>query len=154
MKLARVKVEYTCGLTLTDRVSLDVISGVVAIPPRLALLMTVMQEAECSPVFSLDYKGYVLPVSTRPDGTYVVSVPPDPGPGLRDRLYAIANPSKDQRQQNGRYLHTLSAASIGGAVGYAHSSAVWVWATALGTAALVVLGVVLWYAGFLHMKGE
>ncbi|KMZ13829.1 hypothetical protein BHUM_02019 [Candidatus Burkholderia humilis] len=154
MKLARVKVEYTCGLMLTDRVSLDVTSGIVSIPPRLTQLMDLMDQTECLPAFSLDYEGYALPVSLQTDGVFVVSVPRDPRPGLRSRLYAIANPSKDQRQQNGRYLHTLSAASIGGAVGYAHSSAIWDWQTAFGTAALVVLGVVLWHAGFLHMKGK
>jgi hypothetical protein len=154
MKLARVKVEYTCGLVLMDGASLDVASGVVSIPPRLSRLMTMMQETECSPAFSLEHKGYVLPVSPEADGTYVVSVPLDPGPGLRNRLYAIANPSKDRRQQNGRYLHTLSAASIGGAVGYVHSSAAWDWTAAFSTAAFVGLEVILWYAGCLHMKGE
>jgi hypothetical protein len=52
MKLARVKVEYTCGLVLMDGASLDVASGLVSIPPRLTRLMTMMQETECSPAFS------------------------------------------------------------------------------------------------------
>ena len=54
MKLARVKVEYTCGLVLMDGASLDLASGRFSIPPRLTRLMTMMQETECSPAFSLD----------------------------------------------------------------------------------------------------
>ncbi|SAK57759.1 hypothetical protein AWB76_02508 [Caballeronia temeraria] len=154
MKLAKVRIEYSSGTTIIDRVTLDPATGQVHLAPRMHGLLSKMEESECSPAFSLEYKGYVLPVSLKTDGAYVVSVPPDLRPGLRNRLYAIANPSKDQRQQNGRYLHTLSAASLGGAVGYAHSSSSWDWATAVGTAALVGLGVILWYAGFLHMKGE
>ena len=57
MKLARVKVEYTCGLVLMDRASLDLASGLVIIPPRLTRLMTMMQETECSPAFSLEHRG-------------------------------------------------------------------------------------------------
>jgi hypothetical protein len=154
MKLAKVKIEYSSGTTIVDRVTLDPTTGQVHLAPRVLWLLGKMEESERAPSFTLEYKGYVLPVTAHPDGTYVVPIPRDMGPGLGDRLYAIANPSKDQRQQNGRYLHTLSAASIGGAVGYAHSSAAWDGPTVVGTAALVGLGVVLWYAGFLHMKGD
>jgi hypothetical protein len=74
--------------------------------------------------------------------------------GFRRFLHPIALPTKDQRQQNGRFMQTLSAASIVGAVGYAHSAVRWDLPTLLNTASLALLGVVLWYAGLLAMKGD
>jgi hypothetical protein len=95
-----------------------------------------------------------LPVTPVVNGGYVVSLPTDPPPGIRQILHAIATPSKDQRQQNGRYLHTLSAASIGGTVGYVHSASSWDLSSVVGASILASLGVVLWYAGYHAMKGE
>ena len=154
MKLAKVKIEYSSGTTILDRVTLDPTTGQVHLAPRVLGLLNKMEESECSPSFSIEYKGAVLPVNTVGDGGYVVTIPPEPGPGLRRLLHAVATPSKDQRHQNGRYLHTLSAAAIGGAVGYAHSASSWDSLTIAGTSALAALGVVLWYAGHYVMKGE
>jgi hypothetical protein len=56
--------------------------------------MTMMQETECSPAFSLEHKGCVLPVSPEADGTDVVSVPLDSG-RLRAR-FAFQEPSMPQ----------------------------------------------------------
>ncbi|MDR5832449.1 hypothetical protein P9250_31875 [Caballeronia sp. LP006] len=154
MKLAKVKIEYSSGTTIVDRVTLDPATGQVHLAPRVLGLLGKMEESECSPSFSLEYKGDVLPVNTAGDGGYLVSIPPEPGPGFRRLLHAVATPSRDQRHQNGRYLHTLSAASIGGAVGYAHSTSSWDPLTIAGTSALAALGVVLWYAGHYVMKGE
>lgn len=154
MKLAKVKIEYSSGTTIIDRVTLDPATGQVHLAPRVLGLLSKMEESECSPSFSLEYNGYVLPVATITDGGYVVSIPANLGPGPRQVLHAIATPTKDQRQQNGRYLHTLSAASIGGAVGYAHSASSWDPLTIVGAGALAALGVVLWYAGHYVMKGE
>lgn len=154
MKLATVKVEYTCGLTLTDRVTLDGRTGEILLPPRLIAVIAKMEESECSPAFSLRHEGYDLPVHGGPQGTYNVQMPVIAPFGVRRLFHPIAFPTKDQRQQNGRFLHTFSAASIVGAVGYIHSSAQWDLPTFLNTASLSVLGVILWYAGLLAMKGD
>jgi hypothetical protein len=154
MKLAKVKVEYTGGTTITERVTLDPATGQVHLPPRLRALMEKMDETECSPAFGLEYMGFVLPVSVLADGTYNVSIPIQPQAGIRQVLNAIAYPAKDQRQQNGRYLHTLSAASIGGAVGYVHAASAVDVQTVVSAASLAGLGVLLWYVGFRAMKGE
>ncbi len=154
MKLAKVKVEYTGGTTITERVTLDPATGQVHLPPRLWALMEKMDETECSPAFGLEYMGFVLPVSVLADGKYTVSIPTQPQAGIRQVLNAIAYPAKDQRQQNGRYLHTLSAASIGGAVGYVHAASTVDVQTVVGAASLAGLGVLLWYVGFRAMKGE
>ena len=154
MKLAKVKIEYSSGTTIVDRATLDPATGQVHLAPRLLGLLSKMDESECSPAFSLEYRGHVLPVTPVVNGGYVVSLPTDPPPGIRQILHAIATPAKDQRQQNGRYLHTLSAASIGGTVGYVHSASSWDLSTVVGASILASLGVVLWYAGYHAMKGE
>jgi hypothetical protein len=154
MKLATVKVEYTCGLTLTDRVTLDVTTGELQLPPRLLEVMTTVGKTECSPAFSLEYLGYVLPVKNGTNGRFDVSLPPAPPSGFRRALHSISYPTRDQRQQNGRLLHTLAAASIVGAVGYAHAAVQWDWVAVFNTATLAGIGVILWYQGFSAMKGD
>jgi hypothetical protein len=154
MKLATVKVEYTCGLTLTERVTLNVPTGAIELPPRLAALMDKMAETEATPAFTLEYMGYVLPVDVTEDGSYRVLLPDAAPAGFRRIFHSIAYPTKDQRQQNGRFLQTLSAASMVGAVGYAHAAARWDMPTVLNTATLACVGVILWYQGYLAMKGD
>ncbi len=154
MKLATVKVEYTCGLTLTDRVTLNVASGEIHLPPRLIAVMAKMDESECSPAFSLEYLGYVLPVEVGPNGSFDVLLPPTLSSGFKRVIHSIVYPTKDQRQQNGRFLQTLSVASLVGAVGYVHAAARWDLQTALNTATLVGFGVASWYAGFMALKGD
>jgi hypothetical protein len=83
-----------------------------------------------------------------------VRVPETPVRMGHRMLHAVAFPSKDQRQQNGRFLHTVVAASVGGAVGYAHSTPVWSAESVFGTVVLASLGVLLWAMGFLCMKGD
>jgi hypothetical protein len=154
MKLAKVKVEYTGGTTITERVTLDPETGKVTLPPRLVALLETMKVSECSPAFGLDFEGFTLPVAVSPDGTYWVTVPQEEKRGVERIFNAIAYPSKDQRQQNARYLHTLSAASIVGFVGFVHAASTADMATVAEAVSLVVVGVTLWYVGFLAMKGE
>ena len=153
MKLAKVKIEYSSGTTIMDRVTLDPTTGQVHLAPRVHGLLCKMEESECSPSFTLEYMGYILPV-TNVGGRYAVTIPAGPRAGWRQIVHAIKTPTKDQRQQNGRLLHTLSAASIVGAVGYAHSAASWDLLTAVNTIALAALGLVIWYCGYFNMKGE
>jgi hypothetical protein len=154
MKLAKVKVEYTGGTTITERVTLDPETGKVTLAPRLQALLKTMDESECSPAFGLYFDGFVLPVRVLADGSYGVDLPTEPQAGFRRVMNSITYPSKDQRQQNARYLHTLSAASIGGLVGYVHAASTMDVSTVTGTAILAALGVLLWYAGFVGMKGD
>jgi hypothetical protein len=154
MKLAKVKVEYTGGTTITERVTLDPATGKVTLPPRLHALLRTMDESECSPAFGLSYDGFTLPVSLQTDGSYAVTIPALPQPGFQRMVNAIAYPSRDQRQQNARYLHTLSAASLAGFVGFVHAATTANLPTVSEAVSLVVVGVVLWYVGFLAMKGE
>jgi hypothetical protein len=153
MKLAKVKIEYSSGTIIVDRVTLDPTTGQVHLAPRVLGLLSKMEESECSPSFSLEYKGFVLPVAAM-KGEYQVSIPADSGSGFGKVLHAIAVPSREQRQQNGRYLHTLSAASVGGAAASWHSALGQGWEAFALPAFLAVAGVLLWYAGIWSMEGE
>ncbi|MGF6969576.1 hypothetical protein OKW43_006671 [Paraburkholderia sp. WC7.3g] len=149
MKLAKVKVEYTGGTTITERVMLDPETGLVHLPPRLHALLEVMDETECSPSFVLEYNGFTLAVTVDSSGSRKIAIP-----GQQSGFRQVLKPTKDQRQQNARFMHTLSAASIGGFVGFVHASTAFDLPTVVGAVSLAVVGVLLWYAGFLNMKGD
>lgn len=154
MKLAKVKVEYTCGLTIVERASVDTKTGELFLPPRLTALMEAMADSECPPAFTLDYKGYPLPV--RPDGLakYAVTIPSGNGSRMRQFADSIVYPTEMQRQQNGRLIHTLSAAAIVSAAATVHAVQSFSWGL-FGSIALQAGGaVLLWYVGFLCMKED
>lgn len=150
MKLANVKVEYSCGTTITDRVTLDPATGQVHLPPRLQTLLCAMDETECSPSFVVEYNGSTLPVTVDSNGLRKIGEPDEPKSGFEQLL----NPTRDQRQQNARFLHTLSAASVGGLVGYVHAASTLDSTTIAGTAILAIVAILLWYVGFVEMKGD
>ena len=154
MKLAKVKVEYTGGTTITERVTLDPETGKVTLPPRLHAMLRTMDESECSPAFALFFNGFVLSVRVADDGSYAVDLPAEPRAGFRRVLNAITFPTKDQRQQNARYMHTLSAASLAGFVGFVHATTSLDLPTIAEAVSLLVVGIVLWYVGLLAMKGD
>ncbi|WP_321794795.1 hypothetical protein [Caballeronia sp. J97] len=154
MKLAKVKVEYTCGLTLVDKVTLDVATGAVSLPPRLRALMAEMEKSEYPPAIVLDYRGRDLSVRLTDDGAFFIDLLPEPDEGVVQHLkHSLSFPTENQRQQNARYLHTLSAASLGGAVALWHSTRTWDAAAVVNLTCLVVFAVVLWIIGFRHMDG-
>ncbi|CAB3740379.1 hypothetical protein LMG27174_06642 [Paraburkholderia rhynchosiae] len=98
-----------------------------------------MDETECSPSFILEYNGSTLPVTVDSNGLRKIGVPDEPKSGFEQLL----NPTKDQRQQNARFLHTLSAASVGGLVGYVHAASRLDSTTIAGTAILAIVAILL-----------
>ena len=106
---------------------------------------------------SANIDGATVPLGERVDSSFSVA----PVRQSRKKLRSWPIPSnfgrawtKDQRQQFGRFAHTLSAASIVGAVGYWHSTQVWTVAAAANVALLLVLFVLLFSAGMDSMNGE
>ena len=154
MKLAKVKVEYTCGLTLVDKVTLDVTTGAISLPPRLKVLMAEMETSECAPAIVLDYRGRALQVDVAPDGALSVVHAGESGRGVLQSLkHSLSFPTESQRQQNARYVHTLSAAALGGAVALWHSTITWDSAPIVNFASLILIAVLLWIVGFRGMNG-
>lgn len=154
MKLAKVKVEYPCGTTILERVTINAATGEVVLPKRLLDVMKAMESVDRACAFTLQLNGHILTVAAGSDGTYKVSIPSVPTPVFGRMFHSFIFPTKDQQQQNGRFLHTLAAASIVGAVGFVHASPDWNVQTVVGTAILAVLGVVLWGMGLYCLKGD
>jgi hypothetical protein len=152
MKLAKVSVEYTCGLTLVDKMSFDVARRAESIPPRLGRLMGVMKDNDCSPTLTMEYEGYFGTSNRGARWQLLRDVDVSEWPAGAAVVNSIAFPTKEQRQQNGRLLHTFSAAYVIGAFGYVNAVTRWDAMTVFNAVSLVVLGVIFWYVGFLHMK--
>ncbi|KXV16523.1 hypothetical protein CR51_00945 [Caballeronia megalochromosomata] len=154
MRLVKVKVAYTCGLTVTETASMDTESGELFLPPRLTALMKMMEDSESAPAFTLDYTGYALHVRIDASGAYAVSLPEGRGSRICQFADSITYPTQSQRQQNGRLIHTLSAAAFVSAAATVHAAPSFDW----GLLSSIVLqaggGVLLWYVGFLCMKED
>lgn len=86
MKLANVKVEYSCGTTITDRVTLDPATGQVHLPPRLQTLLRAMDETECAPSFVVEYNGSTLPVTVDSNGLRKIGEPDESKSGFEQLL--------------------------------------------------------------------
>jgi hypothetical protein len=81
MKLATVKVEYTCGLTLTDGVTLDVTTGELHLPPRLVEVMSMVgkwnaRQRSASGTSAISYRCKSVQVGAK--GGYDVTLPEFP----------------------------------------------------------------------------
>lgn len=73
---------------------------------------------------------------------------------LRQVGQVVRQPSRDQRQQFGRFLHTLSTAAFIGAIGLWHATTVWTWPNILNEADLVLAFVLSFVIGMISMDGE
>jgi hypothetical protein len=157
MKLVTVKVEYTSGLTLTDRVVVIPTTGEIQFPPRLIALMNDLAKVECSPAVTVSYRGHVLNVERERalEGGFQVEIPTRPEGTAWQRLKkSLSLPTEEQRQQNARYMHTLSASALAGAVVLWHSLSSWDIGNIGNLASLVIIAVILWFVGFRLINGE
>jgi hypothetical protein len=155
MRVIKVKVEYTSGLVLTDRVIVIPNTGELEFPPRLIALLNDLAKAECSPAITVSFGGNTLNVERSQDGGFKVKIPSRPDRTAWQRLKkSLSVPTKDQRQQNARYMHTLSASALAGAVVLWHSLSSWNIGSIGNLTSLVVIAVVLWFVGFRLINGE
>ncbi|KMQ81064.1 hypothetical protein BPMI_03201 [Candidatus Burkholderia pumila] len=152
MKLVKVKVAYTCGLMIVETASVDPTTGELFLPPRLTGLMSQIEASECPPVFTLDYNGY--PIHVHPNGAaeYAVTLPVGKGSIWRQFVDSIVYPREIQRHQNGRLIHTF------GRDRECSGDRTCCAGVRLGVIESAVLqgggAVLLWYVGFLCMKGD
>ena len=157
MQIVEICVEYPSGISIVDRATFIQQLDNVVPSERLASILRELATSEAPPAVTAEIDGASLRLDARVDGTFSVSresVMPDE-PHVRPRLFKVGHSwNKDQRQQFGRFAHTLSAASIAGAVGYWHSLQVWTVSAALSIAILLVLFVILFLAGMDSMNGE
>lgn len=153
--LIKVTFISTAGEEVTGQAQFDPGPGLVTLPLRLVELV---QRAEAAGV------GYAL--AAHEDGYRCRLI------GVRENVYridrsqrhretmlaqvlkALAAPTKDQRQQYGRFAHTLSAAAIIAAAGYLGTNRTWDVSAAIEVLALISTGVVLFLTGAVLSKGD
>ncbi|GAB6852647.1 hypothetical protein [Paraburkholderia kururiensis] len=155
MKIISVVVEFASGMDITDGASFDPDSMTVYLSERLRRLLLESDTTEAPPRITAQVDDAHLPVTSL-DGQFIVrasAAEPAPRSLLSFRRFGHAW-SKEQRQQFGRFSHTLSAASIVGAVGYWHSTGTWTISAVLNEAVLVFLFVILFLRGMDSMNGE
>ena len=158
MEIVDVSVEYPSGLTITDRATFVADLDQVCISERLAFVMQRLSETEPPPKVFARSIDCSLQLDARIDGTFqVVSKlfdSPDRN-GLWPRLVdLVKSPTKDQRQQFGRFMHTLAAAALIGAIGFWHSTSNWSVPNVLSEINLIVAFVITFYVGMVSMNGE
>ncbi|MEZ0606261.1 hypothetical protein ACAX43_29660 [Paraburkholderia sp. IW21] len=157
MEIVDIFVEYPSGMSIADRATFIQQLETVAPSERLAAILRELAASEAPPAVTAMIGGVSVHLDARVDGTFSVSRESASAKKSRSRfrLFNFGHSwSKDQRQQFGRFAHTLSAASAAGAVGYGHSITVWTLAAVFNVSALVVLFVVLFLRGMDSMNGE
>ncbi|KVR82494.1 hypothetical protein [Burkholderia vietnamiensis] len=157
MEIVDLVVEFPSGLSISDRATYDADSKIVHPSTRLATIMQDLGDSEAPPTTYAVIGGVEIEVALRIDGTFAVQgeiVEPEPQrTGFVGRLFGHEW-TKEQRQQYGRFAHTLSAASLVGAVGYIHATNDWTARAGLRLAFLIVSCVVLFIEGIKSMNGE
>jgi hypothetical protein len=160
VEIIEVFVEYPSGITISDRATLMPALDQVNISGRLASVIREFSITEAAPVISGRAAGRSLTLEANADGTlHVVATTGDVSMSesgdFPSRLLAlIRSPTKDQRQQFGRFLHTLSAASLIGSIGFWHSTANWTASNILSEVNLMLAFVLTFYTGMVSMNGE
>jgi hypothetical protein len=157
MEIVDVFVEYPSGMSISDSASYARGFNQVCISERLAAVLREFSVTEAPPEVTATIEGVPVVLHQRTDECFSVEFSTDEQPKQRPGflLRLIGHEwTEDQRQQFGRYAHTLSAASIVGAVGYWHSTQVWAATTVFNIAMLVVFFVILFLAGMDSMNGE
>ncbi|SDR54589.1 hypothetical protein SAMN05443245_7462 [Paraburkholderia fungorum] len=160
MEIIEVSVEYPSGLVITDRATLITGLDQVCISERLGSIIREFSTSEAPPVYAGRAAGRSVTLHANPDGTLKfegewVDVAENDQGGLWSRLGAMINaPTRDQRQQFGRFMHTLSAASLIGAIGFWHSTTSWTTGNILSEANLILAFVLTFYVGMVSMNGE
>jgi len=153
--LIKVTFSATSGEEVNGRAQFDRAGGLVTLPQRLlAMVDRARSDGEGFEIVAHE-NGYKFPLIHHQAATYRM----DKGAGQRDGFFylalkAIIEPSKDQRQQYGRFAHTLSAGATIGFVGYFKSVPVWSFHTVADLCGLFFAGVVLFVVGAVLSKGD
>jgi hypothetical protein len=157
MEIVDIVVEYPCGMTISERASYLRDADQVYLSERLQAVIREFSISEAPPAVSAVIDGATVELDIRTDGSF--SVGDVIGAGKEDSLIGLLlqpflNPTKDQRQQVGRFCHTLAAAAFLGAVGVWHSTQVWTVADVKLEASLVASFVLTFIQGMISIKGE
>jgi hypothetical protein len=158
MEIIEIRLEYASGMTVTDRATFVPDLAEICTSERLASLVREFSVTEAPAKVSATIRGQLIELDQRVGGNFSVpkgalESPPEPGRWLRG-LQAFVPQTKDQRQQFGRLMHTLAAASLIGAIGFWHSTSSWTASNILSEVNLVLAFLITYYEGMVSMKGE
>ncbi|MBB3262290.1 hypothetical protein F4827_006354 [Paraburkholderia bannensis] len=158
MEIINIKVEFPGSLTITDSATWREKDGQVYVSDRLKQVLRELDVTEAPPVVTATCRGQTVSMELTSSGDFRLrsgQIVRQHQKGIMAQFRQIAmQPSKDQRQQSGRFLHTLSAGATIGAVGFWHSTSQWNLANDLAIGSLCVAAVVLFYLGIIFMDGE
>ncbi|OLL27202.1 hypothetical protein BTH42_34125 [Burkholderia sp. SRS-W-2-2016] len=155
MEIVEISIEFPSGIVITDRATFVRDLGHVHLSERLRALLQRLGETEAPPKLTVCIDGAAVNADQRLDGSYFVDVEALHGDiqnrGLARCLFGW---TKDQRQQFGRFCHSLTVVSVVGAVGIFHSATTWTTSERLNEAVLVLIVVVTFLQGMNSMNGE
>ncbi|RQS11591.1 hypothetical protein [Burkholderia sp. Bp8998] len=157
MEIVDLVIEYPSGLSIVDRATY--VADLQAVHPstRMAAILRDLSATEAPPTAFASIDGVEVEVEPCVDGTFTVTGEAPADEPARHGFIAthVGHAwSKDQRQQFGRYVHTLSAAALAGAVGLWHSTSSWSPVAVFNVVILVLFAVVLFLAGMDSMNGD
>ncbi|KVF67544.1 hypothetical protein [Burkholderia vietnamiensis] len=157
MEIIEVSVEYPSGLEISDRGTYDADAHIVYGSVRLAEIMGKLSQSEPPATVSAAIGGVPVELEIRVDGNFSVPEHPPAATKRRGRLLGklvYSGWTKEQRQQFGRFCHSLTVASLAGFVGYGHSTQIWTLWPVLNEVALAAIVVVTFFVGMDSMNGE
>jgi hypothetical protein len=158
MQIVDVLVEFTSGVTISDRGTFLVGSARVQVSAQMADVLRLLSDAGLPPKVTARINGEVMPLE--PDGIGMFRIAKTGVGGDRPIRFwwvlatLVKFPTRDQRQQFGRFMHTLSAAALIGAIGLWHSTSNWTATSIQNEINLFLAFVVTFYAGMVSMNGE
>jgi hypothetical protein len=159
MEIVEISLQFPTGMVITDRASLSRELGQVFASERVTAVLREFGATEAPPTITVRIDGADVPLDQRVDGSFSVEVPfvsAETGkPESRWISVRFGEAwSKDQRQQFGRFCHSLTVASLAGFVGYWHSMTNWTGISILNEAALAAIIVLTFVVGMDSMNGE
>jgi hypothetical protein len=156
VRAVNVTVKFPSGMTVTEAASYAVTQQCVFVSARLTAILREFNATEAPPMISAVIDGEFCLLEHRANDTLgVMAVDTNDRFRLRRQLVQVVRrPSRDQRQQFGRFLHTLSTAAFIGAIGLWHATTEWTWANVLNEADLVLAFVLSFVIGMISMDGE
>jgi hypothetical protein len=158
MEIVDIVVEYPSGLSIKDRATFIADLDQVCISERLAFVIQHLAQSESPPKASARGPHCSLQLEARVDGTFHVASKWADRPdkiGLWAELVEMVKwPTRDQRQQFGGFMHTLSAAALIGAISFWHTTSSWSVFNILSEVNLVLAFVLTLVVGMVSMNGE
>lgn len=157
MEIIDIFVEYPSGMTISDRASYLREAEEVCPSERLQAILREFSITEAPPAVSAIIDGATVQLDGGTDGGFEISetlVPMKPAGIVLRLIQPFTAPTKDQRQQFGRFCHAIATAAFLGAVGVWHSTQVWTPENVKLEASLVLGFVITFVRGMHSMKGE